>query len=247
MTTTYTAPARYTTAEFEDAVLSLSPTTAVFDCDGTLWSGDAGFGFMMWSIEAGLVSRNASDWIDSRYRLYLHGEVSETQMCGEMVQLYVGLQEEEIRHAAAEYFRSHVEAHIFPELRSLLAKLRDGGVDIWAVSSTNNWVIEEGVRRFDIPASRVLAARVRVTDGRITSDLIDVPSGDGKAIALRKAGVESPDAVFGNSIHDVAMLAIAKRAFPVNPSPALLEISADRNWTVFYPASVLADSKTLAP
>ena len=120
-------------------------------------------------------------------------------------------------------------------------------MDIWAVSSTNNWVIEEGVRRFDIPASRVLAARVRVTDGRITSDLIDVPSGDGKAIALRKAGVESPDAVFGNSIHDVAMLAIAKRAFPVNPSPALLEISADRNWTVFYPASVLADSKTLAP
>src|SRR5271166_6840446 len=151
---------------------------------------------MVWSIEAGLVSRNASDWIDSRYRLYLSGEVSETQMCGEMVQIYAGLQEEEIRHAAADYFRSHIEAHIFPELRDLIAKLHSRGVEIWAVSSTNNWVIEEGVRRFDIPASRVLAARVRVADGRIYSDLIDVPSGDGKAVALRKAGVESPDAVF---------------------------------------------------
>src|SRR5271155_79238 len=151
---------------------------------------------MVWSIEAGLVSRNASDWIDSRYRLYLSGEVSETQMCGEMVQIYVGLQEEEMRHAAAEYFRSHIEAHIFPELRELLPKLHAKGGDIWAGSSTNNWVIEEGGGRFDIPASRVLAARVRVADGRITSDLLDVPSGEGKATALLKASIESPDAVF---------------------------------------------------
>jgi phosphoserine phosphatase len=243
LTATSTAPERYTATEFENAVLSPSPTTAIFDCDGTLWSGDAGYGFMVWSIEAGLVSRNASDWIDSRYRLYLTGEVSETEMCGEMVQIYVGLQEEEMRHAAAEYFRSHIEAHIFPEMRALLAKLHANGTDIWAVSSTNNWVIEEGVRQFDIPASRVLAAQVRVTDGRITSDLLDVPSGQGKAAALRRSGIERPDAVFGNSIHDAAMLVLAKQAFPVNPTPALLEISTDRGWKVFYPGAVLADSK----
>jgi phosphoserine phosphatase len=243
VTTTYSAPVRYAPAEFENAVLSLSPATAVFDCDGTLWSGDAGYGFMVWSIEAGLVSRNASDWIDSRYRLYLNGEVSESEMCGEMVQIYAKLREEEIRHAAAEYFRSHIEAHIFPELRDLLAKLHANGVDIWAVSSTNNWVIEEGVSRFNIPASRVLAARVRVAEGRITSDLLDVPSGEGKATALIRAGIDSPDAVFGNSVHDAAMLAMAKRAFPVNPTPALLEIAAERRWPVFYPGAVLADSK----
>lgn len=243
MTVTHTAPARFTPIEFEEAVLALHPAAAIFDCDGTLWSGDAGYGFMVWSIEAGLVSRNASDWIDSRYRLYLTGEVSETEMCGEMVQLYSGLQEAELRHAAADYFRSHIEAHIFPEMRTLIEKLRAGGSDIWAVSSTNNWVIEEGVSHFNIPASRVLAARVKVTDGRITSDLIDVPSGDGKATALHRAGIDSPDAVFGNSIHDAAMLAIARRAFPVNPTPGLLEIAADRGWTVFYPGAVLADTK----
>ncbi len=243
MTVTHAAPARYTATEFEEAVLALRPAVAIFDCDGTLWSGDAGYGFMVWSIEAGLVSRNASDWIDSRYRLYLSGDVSESEMCGEMVQLYSGLQESELRHAAEEYFRSHVETHIFPEMRTLVEKLRAGGADIWAVSSTNNWVIEEGVRRFNIPASRVLAAQVKVVDGRITSDLIDVPSGDGKAAALRRAGIPKPDAVFGNSIHDAAMLTLAKRAFPVNPTPALLEIAADRGWTVFYPGAVLADTK----
>lgn len=243
MTVTHAAPARYSPTEFEAAVLALRPATAIFDCDGTLWSGDAGYGFMVWSIEAGLVSRNASDWIDSRYRLYLNGEVSETEMCGEMVQLYAGLQESELRHAAADYFRSHVEAHIFPEMRALVDKLRSQGTDIWAVSSTNNWVIEEGVQRFGIPASRVLAAQVKVADGRITSDLIDVPSGDGKSAALRRAGIERPDAVFGNSIHDAAMLRMAKRAFPVAPTLALLEIASDHGWSVFYPGAVLTDSK----
>lgn len=243
MTTTHAAPRRYTPAEFEEAALANVTEVAVFDCDGTLWSGDAGYGFMVWSIDAGLVSRNAMDWIDAQYRLYLAGEVSEEQICGEMVQLYADLQEDEIRHAAADYFRQHIEPHIFPEMRSLIEKLQARGTEVWAVSSTNNWVIEEGVRRFNIPASRVLAAQVRVKDWRITGNLIQVPTGPAKVTALEKAGVSRPDAVFGNSIHDEAMLEIAKHAFPVNPSPALLESAGLRGWTVFYPASILADPK----
>jgi phosphoserine phosphatase len=243
LTTTHISPERYTAVEFEQSVLSHSPGIAVFDCDGTLWSGDLGYDFMVWSIDAGLVSRNASDWIDARYRLYLAGKVSEEEICGEMVQLYADLQEEEIRRAAAEFSRLHIEPNIFPELGALIEKLQAQQTDIWAVSSTNNWVIEEGVRRFNIPAARVLSARVRINAGRITSDLIDVPTGPAKVTALRKAGVTSPDAVFGNSVHDEAMLAIAKHAYPVNPSPALTEIAGRRGWSVFYPDSILADAK----
>jgi phosphoserine phosphatase len=243
LTITHATPERYTPAEFEQSVLSRLPSVVVFDCDGTLWSIDAGYGFMVWSIDTGLVSRNASDWIDARYRLYLTGDVSEAEICGEMVQLYAGLREEEIRRAAADYFRLHIEPHIFPELRALIEKLQKSGTHIWAVSSTSNWVIEEGVRRFNIPANRVLAACVRISEGRITSDLIDVPTGPAKADALRRAGITSPDAVFGNSIHDEAMLAVAKHAYPVNPSPALMGIAGRRGWTVFYPESILADAK----
>lgn len=243
MTTTHATPDRFTPFEFEQAVLSCTPATAVFDCDGTLWSGDAGYGFMMWSIDAGLVSRSAIDWIDAQYRRYLSGEVSEEQICGEMVQLYADLQEQEIRRAAADYFRLHIEPHIFPELRTLVEKLQARHADIWAVSSTNNWVIEEGVRHFNIPATRVLSARVRVSNGRITSNLIEVPTGAAKVNALRNVGVTQPDAVFGNSIHDEAMLDISKRAYPVNPTPALTETAARRGWTVFFPESILADAK----
>jgi phosphoserine phosphatase len=229
---------RLSTAEFHAAVYALSPSIAVFDCDGTLWSGDAGSSFMKWTIDTGLVSREAIDWIDRRYRGYKRGEVSEIAICGEMVQLYQGLREEEMRNAAKKFFADKIEPNIFPEMLELVGELRRKGVDIWAVSSTCDWVIEEGVRRFEIPANRVLAARVTIKDGIVTDMICDVPTDEGKVASLARAGITAPDAVFGNSVHDAAMLAIAKRAFPVNPTPALVERSVAEGWPVYYPSSV---------
>jgi phosphoserine phosphatase len=105
------------------------------------------------------------------------------------------------------------------------------------VSSTNKWVITEGVRQFGIPEERVLAAEVRVESGLLTADLVDVPTDEGKANSLRRVGLEQPDAVFGNSIHDLAMLEIARKAFPVNPSPALLQACAQNGWGYFRPSA----------
>jgi phosphoserine phosphatase len=156
-----------------------------------------------------------------------------------MVQIYDGLSEAEIRRAAAAFFELRFLDKNFPEMESLVASLTDRGTDIWVVSSTNNWVIEEGIRSFRIPASRVISARAKVVGGVITSTLLDVPSGEGKAQSLAKAGIAAPDVVFGNSIHDAAMLEIALQAFPVNPTPALVQIAAQRGWPVFYPEGTL--------
>jgi phosphoserine phosphatase len=101
-------------------------------------------------------------------------------------------------------------------------------------------VIEEGVRRFDIPAERALAARVEIRDGVVTDTLLDVPTDEGKVVSLRRAGITAPNVVFGNSVHDAAMLAIARRAFPVNPTPALLERSSAEGWAVYLPDAVAA-------
>jgi len=226
---------KWTAEEFEQLVFECKPKVAVFDCDGTLWSGDAGFGFMDWSLKQGLVSRSTTDWIDTRYRAYRAGNVSEDAMCGEMVQMYAGLRDAELRAAAARYVGEFVRARIFPEMAALVASMRQAGIELWAVSSTNRWVIVEGLRDFGIPEERVLAAEARVEDGIITSELIDVPTGPAKATALRRVGLPAPDAVFGNSVHDLAMLEMARCPFPVNPSPALLEAAAKRGWSYFRP------------
>ncbi|MDE3188425.1 MAG: haloacid dehalogenase-like hydrolase [Acidobacteriota bacterium] len=228
---------KWTAQEFERLVLSSKPRVAVFDCDGTLWGGDSGYGFMVWSLEQGLVSRSASDWIDTSYRAYLAGSINEARICGEMVQIYAGLREQELRAAAAKYVDGFVRGRAFAEMARLVAELRKTGVELWAVSSTNKWVVAEGVRDFGIPEEHILAAEVAVADGIITSELVDVPTGEGKAAALARVGLTRPDAVFGNSIHDLAMLKIAANAFPVNPSPALLEAAAKNGWGYFRPAA----------
>jgi phosphoserine phosphatase len=228
---------RWTAQEFERLVLEKKPKFAVFDCDGTVWSGDSGYGFMLWTLEQGLVSRSTSDWIDTRYRAYLSGKVSELEICGEMVQIYAGLREQELRAAAAQYVKEFVLQRVFPEIASLLSALQRSGVELWAVSSTNRWVVAEGVRNFGIPEERVLAADVRVVNGVISSEIVSVPTDEGKAAALKQAGLPAPDAVFGNSIHDLAMLELARFPFPVNPSPALLEAAAKNGWGYFRPQS----------
>jgi phosphoserine phosphatase len=118
---------------------------------------------------------------------------------------------------------------------SLVAALRQAGVELWAVSSTNKWVVSAGVSDFGIPEERVLAAEVRVDKGLIMSEIVAVPTGKAKATALQQAGLAHPDAVFGNSVHDLAMLEIARNAFPVNPSPALLKAAAKNGWGYFLP------------
>jgi phosphoserine phosphatase len=230
-------PISLSTTEFLARVYESSPGIAVFDCDGTLWRPDSGSRFMWWSMERGLLSAEATAWLKERYDGYKRGEVSELAICGEMVQVYRGIPEETIRSAAAEFFHEEIQPQIFPEMQGLVGDLQAAGTEIWAVSSTCNWVVEEGVESFGIAANRVLAACVECVSGAATDRLRDVPTDEGKVVSLKREGIVAPDAVFGNSIHDAAMLSIARVPFPVNPSVELARLSAELGWSVYYPAA----------
>ncbi len=221
---------------FLAAVAAAKPKTAVFDYDGTVWPGDAGSGFMRWSIETGLLSAAKAEMLTGRHAAYHRGEVGETAICGEMVQVYAGLTEEAVRASARAYFAAEVEPHLFPVMAELVRSLKRDGVEIWAVSSTGNWVIEEGVRALGIAPDRVLGACVAHVDGTVTDALLDVPSDEGKAAALRRVGLGRPDVVFGNSVHDAAMLELARVPFAVNPNAGLQRVAEERGWAAYFPS-----------
>ncbi len=221
--------------QFVQSVLALKPSIAVFDCDGTLWSGDAGADFFYWEIERGLVSRAVGEWALDRYKQYVAGSVGEEQMCGEMVTLNRGVSHQALQRAAREFFDEVVSHRIFPELQELTRQLKEQGCELWAVSSTNNWVVEAGAKRFGIDPDKILAASVHLEDGNASDRLIRVPTDELKAVAIREVIGKPMEAVFGNSLHDQAMLEMAKYPFCVNPNVDLEEIARERGWTVYQP------------
>ena len=224
-----------TRQEFLESVLRLEPRVAAFDCDGTLWSGDAGVTFFDWEIEQGIVSHEVATSMRARYTEYQAGKVSEDDMCGEMVTMHKGIAEAVMLQVATEFMAHSFPGHIFAEMRELVSRLRQDGCDVWAVSSSNEWVIRAGMREFGIPEDRILATKVELEHGVITDRLVRVPSGSGKPQALREVARKAIDAAFGNSRWDADMLAMAKYGFAVNPNPDLEVTARQRGWTIYFP------------
>jgi phosphoserine phosphatase len=226
--------------QFIETVLALRPAIAVFDCDGTLWSGDAGADFFYWEIERGIVSREVAEWAQARYKQYRAGRINEEQMCGEMVTMNHGVSCRLLRRAAKEFFSEVVSLRIFPEMQELTRRLAAQGCDLWAVSSTNNWLVEHGARQFGIPHQHVLAACARVERGCASDRLIRVPTDELKVVAIRECIGQPVDVALGNSMHDQAMLEMARYPICVNPNPDLERIARERGWPVYWPAGTKA-------
>jgi hypothetical protein len=134
-----------------------------------------------------------------------------------MVQIYAGLREQELQAAAAQYVEKFVRGNVFEEVADLVAALSREGAQLWAVSSTNKWVVTEGVRPFGIPGERVLSAEVAVVAGIIGSQIVDVPTDEGKSCRaaprsdLARRRIRQP-------VHDLACS--TSRRMPSGQSPA---------------------------
>lgn len=229
--------------EFIDSMLGLNLKVAAFDCDGTLWSGDVGESFFDWELKSGeVVSRDLDQPMRARHAAYKRGEVDETTMCGEMVTMHRGVSEAKLMNAANKFFDKYFVSLIFPEMLELVRRLHERACEVWAVSSSNEWLIRAAMRHFAIPEDRVLAGKVQLENGIATDRLIRLPSGPGKPQALREVAGKKIDAAFGNSRWDADMLAIAEHPVAVNPNPDLEAMARERGWRIYFPEGTASRS-----
>jgi len=155
-----------------------------------------------------------------------------------MVTMHQGMAETALLNAAGEFMEHAFSSRIFPEMQELVSRLQGNGCDVWAVSSSNEWVIRAGMKAFGILEDRILATRVELANGFITDRLVRIPSGPGKPKALREVVKKDIGAAFGNSRWDADMLAIARHAFAVDPNPDLEAAARERGWTIYFPDEI---------
>ena len=63
-----------------------------------------------------------------------------------------------------------------------------------------------------------------------------MPTDEAKAVVLRERFSDGAiDVAFGNTVHDVAMLSLARHAFAIAPDAGLESIARERGWTVYHP------------
>jgi len=174
----------------------------------------------------------------ARYAEYEAGKVSEDDMCREMVTMHEGISEAAMIEAATEFMAHSFPSHIFPEMHELVRGLHKQGCQVWAVSSSNEWVIRAGMRQFDIPEKHILATKAELERGIVTDRVVRVPSGPGKVQALREVAGGDVDAAFGNSCWDKEMLAAARHAFAINPNPDLEATARECGWRIYFPDGI---------
>src|SRR5260370_6377237 len=167
---------------------------------------------MDWEVENKICCDKVGALACVRYGEYVQGKVREEDMCGEMVVWHGGLEGDEIEEAGERYVVEMIEKRIFPEMQELVARLLSTGCDIWAVSSTNEWVIRAGVKRYGIRADHVLAVSIESENGIATEKLIRVPTGEGKAVAVRQFIGEQAEKGFGNSGYHAGIVWLGRHA-----------------------------------
>jgi phosphoserine phosphatase len=98
---------------------------------------------------------------------------------------------------------------LHPEVRALIQELRRAGWQVWIISGSPQWLVEEFGARYGFPRARVVGMRRVIVKGRITSEVAPPCSyGDGKLDAYHQfvSAREAPTLVAGDSLGDWKLL-----------------------------------------
>jgi hypothetical protein len=142
--------------EFLETVLSLKPRVAAFDCDGTLWSEDAGEGFFHWELdlapEKRLCPSRSCNGPVSAMPTTKRAASTKIPCAEKWSPCTADCAKKSCSRRPTPILLKPSPPRFFPEMRELVERLRQSGCDVWAVSSSCLWVIRSGMRYFGIPA-----------------------------------------------------------------------------------------------
>lgn len=217
---------------------NLKGQVAVFDADDTLWRNDAGEGFLKYLIaHKKLVNLPAGFDPFANYEALC----AQNKWMGYpyATQVMAGMKVSEIQALAKDFFKTFSQ-NIYPSQKALIQRLHAAGVDVWIVSASPQWLIEQGAPYLGVPANRVVGVRLAVANGLATPHIVPpMTFRQGKVEAIKQYIRKQPVYVSGDSITDFEMLQYASRQqMVINPKDKnapednIFLQATKRNWPI---------------
>ena len=211
---------------------------AFFDLDKTIIARSSALAFSRHFYDGGLINRRAV--LRSAYAqlVYLTGGADHDQI--ERMRAYLsaqvaGWEVRQVSAIVAETLHDVVVPLVYAEAAALIDTHHRAGLDVVIVSTSGAEVVEPiGAL---VGADRVVATRMKITDGRYTGDVEHYVYGQAKAEAMRDLAQESgydlaASFAYSDSATDIPMLEAVGHPHAVNPDRALRREAVARGWPV---------------
>src|SRR4051794_19188109 len=187
-------------------------SAAFFDLDKTIIARSSTLAFSRSFYRGGLITRRAVVRSSYAQFVYLLGGADHDQverMRAYLTSLVTGWDVAHVKELVAETLHELIDPIIYDEAAALLEEHRAAGRDIVVVSASGAEVVEPIGEM--LGASRVVATRMVVADGRYTGEIETYVFGEAKAEAVRKLAEEegydlAASYAYSDSVTDIPML-----------------------------------------
>ena len=212
---------------------------AFFDLDRTIISRSSSFALTRPMYEAGMVTRGTvlrGAYAQLVFRLLGSDDPRRMDRAKDaLLALTKGWDQAKVESLVRDVVARTLDPFVYQEALDLIAEHGAAGRQVFVVSSAPVEVVRPLAEHFG--ATRVIATRAEVVDGKYTGRLSFYCYGAGKAAAMRllaeRDGLDlSGSYAYSDSDSDLPMLEAVGNPVAVNPSRALRNVAEDNGWPI---------------
>nr|WP_158887688.1 HAD-IB family hydrolase [Amycolatopsis anabasis] len=221
-----------------DPAPAATRVAAFFDLDKTIIASSSALAFSRPLLRQGLINRRAA--LKSAYAQLVFSlsgaDASKTErMRAEISALCAGWDVAQIRAVVNETLHDVVDPLVYAEAAELISRHQAEGHDVVVLSATGEEVVAPIAEM--LGATRSVATRMEIVDGRYSGQVDFYCYGEQKAVAARRLAAEygydlASCHAYTDSSTDIPLLEAVGHPHVVNPDRALRKLAAERDWPV---------------
>jgi len=214
------------------------PVAAFFDLDKTIIASSSALAFSKPLLREGLINRRAA--LRSAYAQLVFSlagaDAGKTErMRAEVSALCAGWDVAQVSAIVRETLHDVVDPLVYVEATELIAKHKAAGHDVIVLSATGEEVVAPVAEM--LGATRSVATRMQIVDGRYSGQVDFYCYGENKAVAAKElASVYGYDLAechaYTDSSTDIPLLEVVGHPHAVNPDRALRRRATEQGWPV---------------